>query len=152
MARKKQDKKEPVILKEPYRKINWDEIAELASLHISISKIASAMKIARCTLYERCIKDNGIELPEFIEQNKDYGEVKLLRASFKNALTMNNVAMQVFLLKNWCGYKDRQDITTNDQSISNPVIQVYDQESATVVSEFIAKVAKEEEDEDYKGV
>lgn len=124
-----------------FKIINWERIKELASCNANISEIASYFGISRTTLYERCQKDNNMSLSEFIEEGKELGRMLLKEAMFKKAIE-GNVSQQIFLSKNILGYKDKQDITTNDQSINKPVIQVINEKMAEDVSGFIDFVSK----------
>lgn len=129
-----------------YKIINWEKIREQAAANISITEIIAYHGMARSTIYDRCIKDNGIELPEFIEQSKDYGKALLKEAMFRTALE-GNVPQQIFLSKNMLGYKDKHDITTNDESINKPIIEVINTDMKNDVQEFIDFVSEEKQDE-----
>lgn len=128
-----------------YKIINWEDISSKARAHASISEICAFFSISRTTLYERCIKDNGITLPEFMEESKDLGKLMLKEAMFQTAIE-GNVSQQIYLSKNWLGYKDKHDVTTNEESINKPVIQVINDEMANDVKEFIDFVSKKKED------
>lgn len=125
-------------------KIDWQSIRNKAKAHASVSEICVFFGISRTTLYERCIKDNGITLPEFMEESKDLGKLMLKEAMFKTAIE-GNVSQQIYLSKNWLGYKDKHDVTTNEESINKPVIQVINEEMAKDVNDFIEFVSKKKE-------
>lgn len=133
-----------------YKIINWERIREMASHDANISEISAYFRLSRTTLYERCEKDNGISLSDFMNESKDYGRMLLKESMFKAALE-GNVPQQIFLSKNILGYKDKHDVTTNEESINRPVINVINEEMAKDVSEFIDFVSKGKEKDESNG-
>lgn len=105
--------------------IDWEEAAELAHMQCTSEEIAGWFRTTTKTLSDRCRKDLGEGLGEFIKRNAETGKASLRRAQWINAVHKNNTAMQIWLGKNMLGQSDRQDITTKGESVAPQQVMVF---------------------------
>ena len=116
--------------------INWDVVASYLRAQCDTVGIAGILGISPDTLYTRCKKDNKIDYTAFSAQKKSEGKELLRAKQFTTAIGDSakeippNVTMQIWLGKQYLGQKDKQDITSDDESIRELKIIVDDSKTA----------------------
>lgn len=94
----------------PKKDLNIKQFEAMAALQMTQSEICEAMDLDRNTINLRCKEHYGKSFGGVIRVFRAQGKANLRRAQYKNAVDRNNVAMQIFLGKNWLGQVDRQEI------------------------------------------
>ena len=64
MAEKKVKKK----MGRPLKHIDWELAEKLAYIHCTVAEIGAVMNLNQDTLADRCKRDNGITISEFIKK------------------------------------------------------------------------------------
>lgn len=92
----------------PKKEIDWEAAEKLANMHATGEEIASVLKISYDTL-ERGIKAKySVGFADWFKSNSGVAKVSLRRMMYK-ACERGNVAMMIWLSKNWLGMKDNPE-------------------------------------------
>ena len=97
-----------------YEKRFVDETMKLSVIGVGEEQIAWFLGVHPVTF--RRWKKRHEELCTAIKKGQADRNVRLHTAMFNSAITHRNIAMQIFLAKNWLGMSDRQDINFPDLS------------------------------------
>jgi hypothetical protein len=105
----------------PKNKIKDDDLNRLKALmrlSPTLKDTANFFEVSEDTV-ERTIKKHwGLEFAEFRDQNAVATRLNLRRTAIRKAEQGDNT-MIIWCMKNLCGWKDRQDVTSNDKTIDN---------------------------------
>ena len=77
-------------------------IDRLCSIHCTHDEIAEVLRISEDTLSRACKRVHGCTAKEYIAKKRKLGK-RSLRRKMWEAADSGNVAMQIFLAKNWLG-------------------------------------------------
>lgn len=125
-------------------KINWSSVKRLAVIQCTHDEIALFLGISQTTLYKRCIKDNGVELKDFIDRSYSAGLVSLRRRLHRMALHSNKFAPLKFSLGNYLKMYDKTEVDVGNSDYERLTAE----EQATFKRLAIAKAKKEIEELD----
>jgi len=89
--------------------IDYKVVEKLASIMCTIEEIASYLGCHRDTLHQ------DKEFTDVYKKGLDNGRMSLRRTQYR--LSEKNVAMAIFLGKNYLNQSDRQEITTTEKPI-----------------------------------
>jgi len=107
MAKKKPPTKKT--LGRPRAPINWEEVDKLLIYGSSGVQVAAFLGIDRVTLYDRCVKDRGVDYTTYSTEKRQKGNSLLLGKQFQAAMG-GNTTMLI-----WLG-KQRLDQSEQPQS------------------------------------
>lgn len=99
--------------------IDLNKVEALASRGMNNEQIAYSLGIGLSTLYKE--KAQNVEFLDAIKRGQAKGIQQITNALFENAKE-GNLGAQVFYLKNRAGWTDKQDITTNGESIQTNLV------------------------------
>lgn len=94
----------------PRFKINWDTVDALLRIHCTQAEVAGVLGVSVDTLRAAAYRDLGVAYATYAQSKKQAGQASLRRLQWQTA-TSGNVAMQIFLGKNYLGQSDKQEIT-----------------------------------------
>ena len=103
--------------------IDWALVQRLAAIQCTGVEIASALNIDYKTLERACKREQHIKLGEWIGAKRGSGKVSLRRHQWKS-VESGNVAMQIWLGKNWLGQKDKSDDEIEAMKQPEPIVIV----------------------------
>lgn len=106
-----------------YDKIDVKQFEQLCAIQCTKEEICAVLDVTDKTLDKFCKDTYELSFSEVFKLKRKIGHVSLRRSSFK--LAQKNVAMNIFLLKNWLGMTDKQEIenTINlPKEIKNEII------------------------------
>lgn len=104
----------------PRKKVDIDLLKTLAGIGCTVEEMASAVKVSKDTLERR--------YAAVINEGKNNGKMSLRREMYKSA-QRGNVAMQIWLSKNWLGMRDRIEHSSDPEAPSKLVIDLSGMES-----------------------
>lgn len=84
----------------------------MCALHCTLAEIAGFFKCSEDTIERWCLRENKITFAEFYKKHSANGNISLRRMQFK-AAEKGNVAMLIFLGKQYLGQKDNPDESDN---------------------------------------
>jgi len=99
----------------PPKEIDWDEFDKLCAMQSTQEEIASWFDCDVSSIRRKCHKEKGMSFERFYEQKAKIGKISLRRVQMQSALK-GNVAMQIWLGKNWLGQSDKQTITVDTEA------------------------------------
>lgn len=100
----------------PKANIDWKRVDHLLTCQCDGVGIAGILGISADTLYRACQEEHNIGFADYSAQKKSEGKELLRAKQFETAMN-GNVTMQIFLGKQYLGQKDRNDMTSNDQTL-----------------------------------
>jgi hypothetical protein len=103
--------------------IDWKIVGRYLQAQCSGSGIAGILGIHENTLYDRCKKDQGMEFMAFAALKRGEGK-ELLRAKQFDLAMSGNIAMAIWLGKQYLNQKDRNDVTTDDKPLNDFTFKV----------------------------
>lgn len=118
MAKEKKTKKNPV--GRPNFDINWDEVGKYLEAGSPGTAIAQMNGIAPKTLYERCLKEHGVNFQEFSRQKRCKGDEGLRAKQYAEAMRGDR-GMLIWLGKQRLGQKDKHDVEHSGKVIFEKV-------------------------------
>jgi len=101
----------------PKADIPWNIVDDYLRAHCDGMAIAGILGISADTLYRRCQQDNNIGFEAYSRTKKAEGDELLRKKQMDTALD-GNVAMQIWLGKQYLEQKERHDLTTKDDKIT----------------------------------
>ena len=102
----------------PEVELDLEQLAALCRMKPSLYDCAAFFKCSERTI-ERRVKDTfGINFVEFRDQNLMHTKYDLIRKAIKKAETSET--MHKFCLKNLADWKERTDVTSDDEPLPNP--------------------------------
>lgn len=91
----------------PYAVIDWKLAEKLAYIQCTAVEIAATLGIDDNTLVAACKREFKLTFSEWYKKHSENGKCSLRRSMWKSATSERpNVAMQIWLSKNYLGMKD----------------------------------------------
>lgn len=87
--------------------IDWKEVGKLAFLQCTQIEIAWFCDVAVNTLERDCRRKHKKSFGEFLEQKRGAGKIQLRKAQMQVAIENKNIAMLIFLGKQYLGQSDK---------------------------------------------
>ena len=97
----------------PKKEINQEEFEKLCALQCTQQEICDWFEITDKLITNWCKKVYGKRFSEVFRQKRGRGKVSLRRNQWK--LSEKNVAMAIFLGKNFLGQKDKQELDVTER-------------------------------------
>jgi hypothetical protein len=102
------------------KEISFKELEKLCAHQCTLAEIACWFKVSEDTIERRVKEQFKITFAEYFEQKRGIGRISLRRKQMQIALG-GNIAMLIFLGKQYLGQSDKQEtIQTN----VNPIVQL----------------------------
>ena len=120
-TKKKIDSKKKLKTK-PKTEIDFKVLDSLIEMQCTQEEIAKCLGVAINTIKARVKEKYNKEFDDFWEQKREIQKLSLRRVLWNQA--QNNPSSAIFLSKNWLGYKDKQDITSDDKPLERPSIAI----------------------------
>ena len=102
--------------------IDWATVEKLCLIQCTATEIAGVLGISDDTLARAIKREYKKTFPEYYKSFQGKGKASLRRLQWKSA-EHGNVAMQIWLGKQYLGQQDRKDIDVNE---SNKVVIIND--------------------------
>ena len=124
---KKQNKK-PTLTKNglkvgrPKFELDWNKIDNMLMASMEGTEIAATIGIDVDTLYKRCVTDKNKRFSEYLREKKAKGVGIIKQVQFQVAVQERDKGMLIWLGKNLCGQKDKQEIQQDITNEANEVI------------------------------
>lgn len=96
----------------PKTQIDWDEFDKLCQLQCTQKEIASWFNCTDDTIQNRCKAEKGVDFSEYYAQKAEGGKISLRRIQFQ--LAHKNVAMAIWLGKQWLGQSEKQHVVNEN--------------------------------------
>jgi hypothetical protein len=93
----------------PRKELIWSEVDKLCGIHATRREIADWFECSEDTVDRRCIEEFGITFAAYYEQKKTPGKISLRRKQYDTAMS-GNIAMLIWLGKQWLGQTDKSEI------------------------------------------
>lgn len=103
--------------------IDWEKVDQYLKAQCDGVAIASILGISPDTLYDRCVDEHKTLFSEYSRQKKSEG-VEILKMKMYADAVGGNTSMQIWLSKQYAGFKDKQDVTSNGETISMPIVKI----------------------------
>lgn len=94
----------------PVKELDWEMLADLCQIQCSKLEIAALMKMSEDTLSRRIQEESGETFAEYYKRASAPGKMSLRRAQFKSALQNGNVAMMIWLGKQYLDQRDQNQL------------------------------------------
>jgi methylphosphotriester-DNA--protein-cysteine methyltransferase len=104
----------PVKMGRPVRAFtpkDWETVDKLCSLMCTAEEIAGFLDVSVDTLYRRIKESHDLTFAEYLAQKRVGAQIALRRAQWQSAMN-GNVAMQIFLGKQYLGQSNKMDVIT----------------------------------------
>ena len=111
----------------PKININWEQVNQMCGIQCTGEEIAGVLGISYDTLQRRCEEEYDMGFAEYFKTKQVSGKASLRRKQYQKAME-GNVAMLIWLGKNWLGQSDSLGLMTQD--IPAMVINVQKDEPA----------------------
>lgn len=92
----------------PKAEIDWRKVDNLLKAQCEATGIASMLGITVETLYRRCESDNKVSFAIYCQQKRAEGKELLRTKMFEGAMN-GNVTMQIWLSKQYLGFKEPKE-------------------------------------------
>jgi len=86
--------------------LDWEEFDKLCAMQATLEEIASWFDCSADTIERAVKRDQGMKFAEYFAQKSGKGKISLRRVQWQLALK-GNVAMVIFLGKNYLGQSDK---------------------------------------------
>lgn len=98
----------------PRKEIDKDTFEKLCSIMCTLDEIAAFFDCSEDTIERFCKREYKQKFADVSKQKQNFGKISLRRSQFQ--LAKKNVAMNIFLSKNYLGMSDtvQQEITFDD--------------------------------------
>lgn len=96
----------------PKKELNWEEFDKLCAMQCSQREIAGWFDVSVDTIERRVEETWGIKFAEYFEEKRSAGKIALRRKQFDVAMG-GNVALLIWLGKQYLGQSDKQDVLSN---------------------------------------
>lgn len=100
----------------PRVKIDWAEFDKLCALQCSQREIASWFDCSEDTIERAVKREKGESFAEYFEQKRGKGKIALRRKQYEVAMS-GNVALLIWLGKQYLGQSDKQEIEHAGESV-----------------------------------
>jgi hypothetical protein len=101
--------------------INWEEMDKLLAIQATKDEIAGWFKCSPDTIENKIRDKFQLTFSEYRDQKGAPGKISLRRKQYQTAMS-GNVAMQIFLGKNWLGQSDKVQHSNDD---AKPFVLAY---------------------------
>lgn len=98
----------------PPIEIDWKKFDELCKIQCTLSEFASVFDCSEDTIENKVKAAHGVTFSEYFKQKAGHGRASLRRRQFRKAIEEGNVAMLIWLGKQYLGQTDKQEIGTSD--------------------------------------
>lgn len=88
----------------------WESVRYMCMIHCTGEEIAGVMQMDYDTLNKNCKERYGMAISEYIKRNSTNGKMSLRRMQWKSAEN-GNIAMQIWLGKQWLGQRENLDMS-----------------------------------------
>jgi DNA-binding transcriptional ArsR family regulator len=106
----------------PRLMIDWNTVDALCSVQCTMEEIASALGVSVDTIDRAVKRDHKMTFAEYFKEKRKAGFVSLRRKQFQTA-SNGNVAMQIWLGKQWLDQRDRQEVT----QVNDPLAELLEE-------------------------
>lgn len=96
----------------PETKIDWDEFDKLCAMQATQQEIAAWFECTDDTIQNHCKKEKGMGFSDYYAQKRVNGKISLRRTQFQ--LAQKNVAMAIWLGKQWLGQSEKQYVVNEN--------------------------------------
>jgi hypothetical protein len=94
---------------------DWEQVDKLCAIHCRKEEISAIIGISDDTLERRIKEKHGVSFAEYFAEKSATGKMSLRHKQYQTAMA-GNVALLIFLGKNWLGQSDKQEITNLGES------------------------------------
>ena len=105
----------------PRLEIDLEQFKKLCSLHCTQLEIASFFNLSVDTVQAWCLRELGIGFTEAFKIHSSQGKISLRRYQFK-AAEKGNVAMLIWLGKQFLGQTDKVENVSDDLSLDEKIL------------------------------
>lgn len=105
----------------PRKKISKEQFESMCAYQCAKREICAFLNVSDKTLDEWCKRTYDKSFSDVFKQKREIGKISLRRSQFK--LAEKNVAMAIFLGKNYLGQSDKVEVQTNDNDLVLQFIQ-----------------------------
>ncbi|MDQ3747984.1 MAG: hypothetical protein M3367_03050 [Acidobacteriota bacterium] len=109
----------------PKANIDWALISRKLQAGSKGTTIARSLGIEPNTFYRRCEEDNKVGFSEFLSQKIAEGNDLIYNKQFEVAMK-GNVSMLIWIGKQRLGQRDKNDLTSNNESFMPKQIELID--------------------------
>lgn len=96
----------------PKIEIDFDLLDKLCQMQATLVEVAGFFDCSEDTIDRRIHEEFGICFAEYLKKKSAKGKISLRRSQFQSAVEKGNVAMQIFLGKQWLGQSDNPQAGT----------------------------------------
>lgn len=97
----------------PLIQIDWDKFDKLCAIHCTLEEIAFIFDCSPDTIERAVKREKDMGFADYIKKASAAGKMSLRRKQFEIALS-GNVAMLIWLGKQWLGQKEKTEVSTED--------------------------------------
>jgi len=102
----------------PPIEIDWEEFDKLLLIHATLREVAGWFNCSEDTIERLVLKKFGMNFADYKDQKGAKGKISIRRKQFQTAMD-GNIAMLIWLGKNWLGQSDSKDDKTSDNEDDN---------------------------------
>lgn len=121
----------------PYKVIDWDRVKYLCKVGCPGTEVAADLGMHHDTLYSAVKKEYKMDYSQFSSKYRQRGYAALRIAQYEAAIEDKDRGMMIWRGKNDLGQKDKQDITSNNETIKAPPIVVSDKEHQEMLKDIV---------------
>lgn len=109
----------------PVTPLDWDQMNKLLAMQCTQLEVAAWFNVSEDTLERACKREHGVTYAEYSKQKRQAGCISLRRKQFDVALS-GNIAMLIFLGKQYLGQSDKLETTGEATNTARFVIEMSD--------------------------
>jgi len=117
-----------MVMGRPRIEIDWVEFDKLCTMQCTLVEIAGWFECSEDTIERRIREKYDCTFAELFTQKRSKGKISLRRKQYETALK-GNVAMLIWLGKQYLGQSDKQDSTINQRVEITPAFEIVDYEA-----------------------
>ena len=102
----------------PPIEIDWEEFDKLLLIHATLREVAGWFNCSEDTIERLVLKKFGMNFADYKDQKGAKGKISIRSKQFQTAMD-GNIAMLIWLGKNWLGQSDSKDDKTSDNEDDN---------------------------------
>ena len=102
----------------PPIEIDWEEFDKLLLIHATLREVAGWFNCSEDTIERAVLKKFGMGFADYKDQKGAKGKISIRRKQFQTAMD-GNIAMLIWLGKNWLGQSDSKDDKPSDNEDDN---------------------------------
>lgn len=91
----------------PRKPIDWDQVDKLCAIQCTEEEIASVLGCSVDTICRSCKRKHGMTFADYFERKRKGGVASLRRRQWKEAVDEGNVAMLIWLGKQYLGQSEK---------------------------------------------